>query len=1041
MNKSDKRPPLFLVRAVVRSWKQELVAVGITLFALLAALSLAFASVSPAAAGCQPVITVTSSGDNGAGTVRQAILDICEGGDIYFDLPLPATILLTGSELVVDKGMTIHGPDARLLTIRRELDDRIFNVTGQDVTIAGLTIYGGYAEKGGGIRNSGTLTLSHSTVMKNQVYTGADWGGAYGGGTYNAGNLVIEYSTIAQNSASIDLWCWQCLDGGAGIFNDGSNAALTIRNSTISRNSGMIGDGAGIYNHAGVVSVSHTTIAGNWVSDQLSNGGGIANEGGSFTLGNSILSNNILENCSPYWRPFTSQGYNLDSDGSCELNGPGDLSQTDPLLGPLEDNGGQTDTHALLAGSPAVDAGSCAGATADQRGFPRPVDVPGTPNAVDACDMGAYEAQDVMLALAKQVSYTLPMAGWPITYTIVARNTSVISATGGLISDTLPTGLSFVGPVTLSPPQSQAILAQDASDLPTLASNLIITTGQSITLTFPAIIDLNVAAGTEIINTAAITSTETAIPQHGSVSLQTCTLATVVTNNANLGPGSLRRAITDVCPQGRIDFDFGHPFPVTITLTTGRLLIDKPLTISGPGADRLAISGNNSSRIFRITASGVHLEGLALRHGVVADAGIENADGGAIYSTGALTISHSLLSFNQSGDDGGAIAMGDGDLTIINTIISDNAADDAGGGIYHAAAGAVTILHSRLTNNVAGLALGAAFRSGGAIYNDSTGSLVMEYTTLANNQAASGGSIYHRGGTLRLTHSTLSGNEAVWDGGGIYIFISDNVRISNSTLSGNLAAGNGGGVYNRYGTVRISHSTFYENQDISGEGGGIYNHTDGMVRLDNTIIAHNDGGDCVGAVTSLGHNLDSDGSCDLADPTDLPNEDPLLDSLADNGGATWTHATLAGSPAVDAGICTDQYGNPVTADQRGVSRPQAADCDMGAYEAVPLLAQVDYRFWMSDGDSGAGRYTLLADGSFIDESSQAGDWFFQPSPPRLFLRYDAGFACEALSVGRFAGIDRLAGIRLCRDGSNLNGLWTSNVVIPDAQKASSQRAE
>ncbi len=112
------------------------------------------------------------------------------------------------------------------------------------------------------------------------------------------------------------------------------------------------------------------------------------------------------------------------------------------------------------------------------------------------------------------------------------------------------------------------------------------------------------------------------------------------------------------------------------------------------------------------------------------------------------------------------------------------------------------------------------------------------------------------------------------------------------------------------------------------------------------------GGDCYGAFylfTSGGDNLDSDGTCQsftLA-TNDLPNTDPQLGPLQDNGGPTETHALLPGSPAIDAAVnCADFEGNPITTDQRGVARPQGADCDIGAVETnaqVPAYTCVGFK--------------------------------------------------------------------------------------------------
>jgi hypothetical protein len=129
------------------------------------------------------------------------------------------------------------------------------------------------------------------------------------------------------------------------------------------------------------------------------------------------------------------------------------------------------------------------------------------------------------------------------------------------------------------------------------------------------------------------------------------------------------------------------------------------------------------------------------------------------------------------------------------------------------------------------------------------------------------------------------------------------------------------------------------NDNFATDGGGIY-VDDGDVTLKNSIVSNNSGGDFGGAsITSLGYNLDSDGTGVLSGPGDFSNTDPLLGPLTDNGGPTFTHALLAGSPAIDTGDPTDF---PHT-DQRGINRPVDGDgdgtatCDIGAYEYEPAV--------------------------------------------------------------------------------------------------------
>ena len=152
---------------------------------------------------------------------------------------------------------------------------------------------------------------------------------------------------------------------------------------------GSSGEGAAIYNYGNVAIINNSTLSGNTATYA----GGIYNASGSLKLQNSIVASNGLPNCSG---TVTSDGYNLSGDNTCNLTGSGDLTNANPLLGPLQNNGGTTQTMALLAGSPAVDAGNPSGCTdgqdnlltTDQRGMPRP-----DPEDKRGCDMGAYESQ------------------------------------------------------------------------------------------------------------------------------------------------------------------------------------------------------------------------------------------------------------------------------------------------------------------------------------------------------------------------------------------------------------------------------------------------------------------------------------------------------------------------------------------------------------------------------------------------------------------------------------------------------------------------
>jgi hypothetical protein len=221
-----------------------------------------------------------------------------------------------------------------------------------------------------------------------------------------------------------------------------------------------------------------------------------------------------------------------------------------------------------------------------------------------------------------------------------------------------------------------------------------------------------------------------------------------------------------------------------------------------------------------------------------------------------------------------------------------------------------------------------------------------------------GGGI-HNHGQLTLTNSAIRNNAAPIDnGGGIYNAAGASATLTNVTISGNTSGVRGGGVYNG-GTMTLSNVTLGNNS--APTGGGILNA--GTLTLRNTIVANSPaGGNCSGTLTSLGHNLSSDTTCtaSFAQVGDLNNVNPLLGPLADNGGGTPTQALLPGSPAIDAG---DPITCPAT-DQRGISRPQGAACDIGAYELVsiaapPAIPESDPLVLFSAGLSGLAAYVAV----------------------------------------------------------------------------------
>lgn len=317
--------------------------------------------------------------------------------------------------------------------------------------------------------------------------------------------------------------------------------------------------------------------------------------------------------------------------------------------------------------------------------------------------------------------------------------------------------------------------------------------------------------------------------------------------------------------------------------------------------------------------------------------------GGGIYASGYVDITTSQVVSNTAvtgaadGDKGGGINVSEfGQVVISESTIQGNDADQ-GGGIF--VSGMMTMTNSSVSHNT-------AYAYGGGVYKYTQGMILIEDTRINHNQTNpfglnSGGGIFASGGitpeSLTLRRVTVDHNQA---GRGAALGVSSsNASIENSTISGNETTGPAAetnSIYVTYGTISIVNTTIANNISgiIAGDGAVVAGNG-GVITLTNSIVANNINGNCreigtivPGIINTAGYNVDSEDSCGFNAEGDLVNTDPLLGPLQDNGGATWTHALLADSPAIDAG---NNVSCPLT-DQRGIGRPQGVSCDIGAYE-------------------------------------------------------------------------------------------------------------
>jgi len=704
---------------------------------------------------------------------------------------------------------------------------RVFTIgNGSTVLIAGLTISGGQLnyqnDTGGGIWNfRATTTLRNCTVKGNTAFHG---GGIMNDGRAGAASMTLIGCTISGNTSE---------DDGGGIYNNANNsgnARLALINCTLSDNTSLGNNGGAIFDYTSegtaTVSVETSTFSAN----KASNGGAIFNVFGAIETRNCIFkrgaSGGNLVNLAG---GFASLGHNLSDDvagGDAGtgpggiLNGAGDQRNTDPKLGPLQDNSGPTLTHALLPDSLAINAGDDAvNLSTDQRGLPRKQGA--------HVDIGAFE-------------FDAPPGGASLVVNTLDEHNDGVC---GTLDCTL-------------------LEALDAAN-----------------------------------------------------------------NNVN---------------ASTVNFKTGLSGVIKNTLATNGLYLRNPITINGPGAGILTLSGNNANRVFYVEPGvSAAISGLTVADGNTI---ISTAYGAGTYNAGSLTLLNCAVLHNVAPYFGGGI-YNEGTLRLTGCTLSGNSASN-GGAIF--SLGISNLTGCTLSNNTAP-------NGGGGITNGGTANLTN--CTLSDNKAPTGGGgAINTVGTLNLTGCTLNRNSAAGGGGGIYSYTNLNgstTTLRNSTLSGNSTAREGGGLFNVVGKTVIENCTITNNTATISKGSGAASsgNTQTHTEVRNSLIVVNANTDvdhvngATNSFVSNGYNRIGNGNATNAfsPPTDHPTDqasvtpaqiklDPILKN---NGGPTFTHALLSGSVAINAG------GSAPAVDQRGFSRVGAPDIGAFEFGAQPLTPPVN----------------------------------------------------------------------------------------------------
>jgi CSLREA domain-containing protein len=630
----------------------------------------------PAAAPATIVVNSLSDAvaNDGACTLREAITaatnDTASGpapgecaagsGDDTINFTVTGTINLNAQQLsIASTNLTINGPGSNLLTVRRDTGGlyRVLFINAATVQISGLTISNGLVPAGGGagggMINGGTTTLTDVVVTGNRSsggFSGAPNGGN-GGGINNSGILMMTDCTVSNNQTGDGTLGGSASDGeggdGGGIANSGT---LTMTNCTVSGNRtgngpAKGGDGGGIYSTS-TANLTNVTVANNAV------GGGGSGHGvlsaATFNARNTIIARNGFTNTGPdISGSFTSQGNNLigTSDGGAGFTSGvnGDQVGTfaapvDPLLAPLGNYGGPSQTHALLPGSSAINAGASTGAPAeDQRGVSR----------VGGVDIGSFESRGfASAATAGTPQSTTIRTNFPVQFQVTVSSAFGEPVGGGRITFAAPVGTGPSG---------------------TFAPNL---SAVSVTLNGSGVGTAPVFTANGFAGSYNVTAGWSGITSPATFSLANDPAATTTSVTSSSNPSNLGESVTFTAT---VSSGVGVPTGGTVQFKDGDANLGDPVAINGVGQASLAttvlasglhtITAVYSGDANFQTSTGTLSGGQSVRPTIsVSDVSVTEGDSGTVNAVFNVTLNAATpatVVVNFSTADGTAVAPGD----------------------------------------------------------------------------------------------------------------------------------------------------------------------------------------------------------------------------------------------------------------------------------------------------------------------------------------------------------------------------------------------
>ena len=814
-------------------------------------------------------VNSTSSGFSGSGTsgtlpyvlfLVNADANAAAGGiEVQFTnvFSTPQTINVGATLVLSQKSVpvVIAGPGAGLVTLNGGGVVEVFDFDAMvTATISGLSIVNGDALSGGGIYNDGTLTISDCSIEDNQS-TGTFDGG---GGIDNAGVLTIEQSLITGNSAS------NSGDGG-GILNNG---VLTIDQSQITGNSAY--SGGGLASASGMATIMNSLFSSNGASE-----GGAIQDGSNMTIVNSTIVSNVgqnggginsyvggddntllltIEDCtivgnvgddldngdqpdpvididvgnsifSNVNADITSQGHNIIQHSA---EGMGfvatDLLNVNPLLGPLQNNGGPTLTEAPLPGSPAIDAGDNAlipaGVATDQRGagYPRIVNY--------KVDIGAFEVQAGFHFVVTAQPPGSVTAGTGFGLTVTAENSSgavdsSISGTVTVAIDNNPGGATLGGVLTATAQAGVAVFSGLTIDQAATGYTLIVSGSGE---TGPATNTFNVtaAAATQLVVTSQP-------PQY-------------VVAGKEFGP-----VVSAEDPFGNVDPTFDGSVSLALLANPGGATLGGTLSMAAQSgvADFTGLTLDQAGTGYTLQASASGLtpattNAITVEVPTVYTVDLTSASGAGTGNDGDLVYVVGLANANTN--PAGSVIEFDPSvfstpqtITLSSTLMLSEAAgpvmiDGPGAGVVMVSGNNTTEVFNIALDTVVSMSglsiIDGNGTFGGGLFN--AGTLTITNSTFTGNSALYGGAIYTRNGTLTLNDDTFSSNSASAESGAVDNWAGGTVTVTSDVFTGN-SAPNGGAIGNEWGSVSVSNSTFSNNLASTGAGGAIinYNPSDG----------------------------------------------------------------------------------------------------------------------------------------------------------------------------------------------------------------------